>query len=127
MIGAADFDAFVGCYGATSVSADDACAVSDLDQSGRIDAVDLAGLLTVFAPQQADCNGNGAGNLTEIADGTAVDTNFNLIPDACENVVDVPAVNEWGVVALVLLLLSAGTVVLKSRTALAVESTKASG
>jgi hypothetical protein len=46
-------------------------------------------------PDQADCNGNGIGDVCDIADGTSVDDNGNGIPDECEGTVDGGWINEF--------------------------------
>ncbi len=82
-----DFADFTSCYtGANGAvyTADDPCAVHDLDQDGDIDVDDLAGFVTVFEGTQPDCNGNGTGDLDEIVAGAA-DLNDNLILDECES------------------------------------------
>lgn len=61
-----------------------------------------------------DCNGNTTPDECDIAQGTSTDFNGNGIPDVCEGI---PTVSEWGVVAMALLVLTAGTLVLRWRRA----------
>ncbi|NNF43470.1 MAG: hypothetical protein HKN62_10580 [Phycisphaerales bacterium] len=81
-VDADDLGAFTDCYGGSGYTADDACARSDLDQDGDVDPADLAGFVLVYAGPQADCDGDGTGDLDEIAAGAA-DADFDLVPDAC--------------------------------------------
>jgi hypothetical protein len=80
----ADLSAFAACYGGNGYTADDPCAISDLDQDGSVGVSDLAGFVTVYAGPQEDCNANGVGDLVDIAAGTSPDANFDLVPDECE-------------------------------------------
>ncbi|MHC4696413.1 MAG: IPTL-CTERM sorting domain-containing protein [Planctomycetota bacterium] len=61
----------------------------------------------------ADCNENRSPDTCDIDDGTSFDDNGNGIPDECE--VEIPAVSEWGMVSMALLILAAGTLVFTRR------------
>lgn len=58
-----------------------------------------------------DCDANGREDACEILDGTTLDENGNGTPDECEIVV--PTSSVWGLVAMCLLLLAAGTIGVK--------------
>jgi len=53
----------------------------DTDGDGVLDYVDNCYL---FNPGQQDCNGNGIGDVCDIADETSFDCNQNGVPDECE-------------------------------------------
>ncbi len=55
--------------------------IADEDGDGVPDAVDNCDL---YNPDQADCNGNGIGDVCDIDDGTSSDDDANGIPDECE-------------------------------------------
>ena len=58
----------------------------DADGDGVTDALDNCPSL--FNPDQADCDGDGAGDACELVAGTALDCNGNLTPDDCETFTD---------------------------------------
>jgi CxxC motif-containing protein (DUF1111 family) len=61
-------------------------AVHDIDQSGIVDAVDLAMLVEAYESPEtggADCNGNGIADVRDIATGTSADADLDGIPDDC--------------------------------------------
>jgi CxxC motif-containing protein (DUF1111 family) len=61
-------------------------AVHDIDQSGMVDAIDLAMLVEAYEATEtgnADCNGNGVADVRDIATGASADLNFDGIPDDC--------------------------------------------
>ncbi len=57
-----------------------------------------------------DCNANGMDDTIDLYVGTSTDLDGNGIPDQCEGI---PSVSEWGLTVMVLLLLIAGTAVLR--------------
>ena len=57
--------------------------VADTDGDGWNDLVDNC--VSIYNPLQADCNNNGAGDACDIANGSALDTDGNGIPDSCED------------------------------------------
>ena len=57
-----------------------------------------------------DCQRNGVPDECDIASSTSDDDNDNGVPDECE--APIPTVSEWGIVAMALLVLTAGTIVL---------------
>ena len=57
------------------------CDVPDLDGDGVFDLVDNCYLAN---PDQVDCNGNGVGDICDIAEGLSEDCNGNGIADECE-------------------------------------------
>jgi len=58
------------------------CDVPDMDEDGVFDLVDNCYLPN---PDQLDCNGNGVGDVCDIADGTSSDCNSNGLADDCED------------------------------------------
>jgi hypothetical protein len=56
-------------------------AIVDSDGDGIPDTQDNCNLPN---PDQLDCNGNGIGDVCDLADGTSFDCNLNSIPDECE-------------------------------------------
>jgi len=70
----------------------------------------------VAGEEPTDCNDNGTEDVLEIAAGTSDDCNQNGVPDECEDEVEcIPTVSEWGLLALTLLVLVAGTLVVRRR------------
>lgn len=63
----------------------------------------------------ADCNANGSPDECDIADGASLDDNDNEIPDECDIASAIPAVSEWGMVIMALLVLTAATLRLARR------------
>ena len=57
------------------------CDIGDLDGDGVFDLVDNCYLPNA---DQLDCNGNGVGDVCDIADGTSFDCNSNGTADDCE-------------------------------------------
>lgn len=81
----ADFLAMTACTATGApISPDDACAVSDLDQDGDVDADDLTGFWAGYFGPMADCNNNGVVDLIDIFSGASPDANTNGVPDECE-------------------------------------------
>ena len=60
-----------------------ACPV-DSDGDGIFDEFDNCDLPN---PDQADCDGDGIGDVCELDDGTQVDVNGNGVPDDCESII----------------------------------------
>ena len=54
---------------------------SDEDNDGIIDSIDNCYL---YNPDQADCNGNGIGDVCDLADFTSYDCDQNSVPDECQ-------------------------------------------
>jgi len=81
----ADLNNMAGCFTGPGVfyTADDPCAIHDLDQDGDVDLDDLAGFVLVLSSAQPDCDNDGTGNLDAILAG-AIDINLDLIPDSCQ-------------------------------------------
>ncbi|MCB9852736.1 MAG: VCBS repeat-containing protein [Phycisphaerales bacterium] len=87
-----DLGVFRVCYETNDpFTADDACAVSDVDQDGDVDDDDLALLLTVYTGSQDDCNSNTINDAVEILTGAANDCNLNGVPDDCDAPFDLVA------------------------------------
>ena len=62
-------------------------------------------------PQFPDCNNNGIPDILDIALGNSLDQNFDGIPDECAPAI--PTLSQWGLIVLTLLLLTAGTIVIR--------------
>lgn len=60
-----------------------------------------------------DCNANASPDVCDIASNPSLDANQNGVIDACE--IDIPTVSQWGLVAITLLMLTAGTMVIRRR------------
>lgn len=106
---------------------------SDYLLNGEPDPVFVRGfgVIDALAALAGDCDGNGIDDETDIANGTFPDCNGNLIPDQCDvqqaaspdvnanGIPDeceefpVPAVSTWGMAAMVLATLIAGTCALR--------------
>ena len=56
-------------------------AIQDTDGDGIPDSQDNCYLPN---PDQLDCNGNGVGDVCDLADGVSFDCNLNDVPDECE-------------------------------------------
>lgn len=105
-----DFNAFKACWNAVAVTADDVCAVHDIDQNGNINSVDFGSFLTAYEGNRRDCNGNGIVDLMDILTNPALDADNDGLLDSCEptcdpdlngdhtvNVGDLLAIiTEWG-------------------------------
>ncbi len=80
-----DLSMLADCRG-TSFTADDACAVGDIDRNGVLDAIDLEGFLIAAARDgadvTADCDGDGVVDYAAIFYG-APDADFDGVPDDC--------------------------------------------
>ncbi|MGP1346737.1 MAG: di-heme oxidoredictase family protein [Phycisphaerales bacterium] len=83
-----DFEFFRGCFGLTDITADDACAIVDVDQDGDADLDDFAGFLEAYAVQNEvlDCNGNGVADLQEILLDPEKDLDGDYQLDNCDPV-----------------------------------------
>ena len=80
-----DFVAFHACFETGGpFTPDDVCAISDIDQDGDVDLDDYDGFLLAYTGPEEDCNDNGILDLTDIVEGTSLDSNGNGIPDECE-------------------------------------------
>jgi hypothetical protein len=66
--------------------------------------------------REEDCNDNGAPDDCDIAAGTSSDDNSNGVPDECEAEA-IPTLSTWSLVAMTLLMLTAGSVVCARRLA----------
>ncbi|MGE3165045.1 MAG: di-heme oxidoredictase family protein [Planctomycetota bacterium] len=90
-----DFVDFWSCFTGPGVfyTADEPCALHDVDQDGDVDADDFAVFLQVYEGGLVDCDGNGTADMIELVDGTAADCNGNATPDACDIAGGVPDLN----------------------------------
>lgn len=79
-----DFADFKNCFdfGGTKISADDDCAVHDINQDGTVDLVDFASFLEAYEDRIGDCNNDGVSDLEEILLG-AKDSDGDGVPDSC--------------------------------------------
>ena len=78
----------------------------DSDGDGIADDVDNCDLPN---PDQADCNGNGIGDVCDLADGTSDDVNGNSVPDECECLGDIDSDGEVDIADLLLVIADFGT------------------
>lgn len=78
-----DFQDFAACYGGGPYTADDACAIHDIDQDGDVDDDDYASFLLVWEGATTDCNANGILDITDILHGTSLDLDGDGMPDEC--------------------------------------------
>ena len=86
MITLEDFATLVACQGASGITADDNCAIGDIDQNGVINATDLSGFLLAGARDgldvSLDCDNDGTLDLVAIFNGVP-DRNGDGVPDNC--------------------------------------------
>ncbi len=79
---------------------EETCADLDSDGDGVSDDIDNCEL---FNPSQADCDGNGVGDVCDIADGTHPDCDGNDVPDVCQSdcdgdgLIDACAINNGAI------------------------------
>ena len=79
---------------------EETCADLDSDGDGVSDDIDNCEL---FNPGQADCDGNGVGDVCDIADGTHPDCDGNEVPDICQSdcdgdgLIDTCAINNGAI------------------------------
>lgn len=90
-----DFVDFWSCFSGPGVfyTADEPCAIHDVDQDGDVDADDFAVFLQVYEGGLVDCNGNGTADMIELVNGTAGDCNGNATPDTCDIAMGTPDSN----------------------------------
>jgi YVTN family beta-propeller protein len=89
------------------------CHVYDSDCDEFLGTTDADAFMSLYDDPIFDCDGNGTADLLDILFGTYVDADRNGVPDVCA--AGIPTVSQWGVLAMVLLLASAGTVVFSRR------------
>lgn len=82
------YDTFSTCYKQhgtpeTRITADHPCAISDIDQNGIIDQVDLNSFLSVYQGPMKDCQCNGKHDIEELLNNTSADADKNGVPDEC--------------------------------------------
>lgn len=78
-----DFATLKTCYGPGPYTADDACAVHDIDQNGALDAIDAGSFLIAWGGPRRDCNSNSVTDLIDILNG-AIDADNDGYIDSCE-------------------------------------------
>ena len=78
-----DSDAFKACLGGGPYTADDVCAIHDVDQDQDVDLDDFDVFLSVYDGALTDCNANTILDLFDILDGTSADDDHNGLPDEC--------------------------------------------
>jgi Di-haem oxidoreductase, putative peroxidase len=78
-----DFLDFKNCYGQTGITADMACAISDIDQDGDVDLTDFDAFESVYEAANGDCDGDGNSDLYELLIGTLTDADLDGVPDNC--------------------------------------------
>lgn len=81
-----DFLDFWACFSGpgSHYTADDPCAIHDVDQDGDVDEDDFTVFLSVYEGSLVDCNANSIPDMIELVQGTASDCNRNGVPDTCE-------------------------------------------
>jgi hypothetical protein len=81
-----DFVSLAGCFsGPGSVySADDPCAVHDVDQDGDVDLADATLFFSVYTDPVPDCDSNLENDLLEILANPSLDCNGNFVLDSCD-------------------------------------------
>lgn len=79
----ADFQSFHQCFGGGPYSADDICAVHDINQDGFVTLADYQAFASQYSGINGDCNGNGVQDLQDILVGTSLDRDLNGFPDEC--------------------------------------------
>ena len=80
-----DIAGFVACFtgpGGT-LTPDDPCSVSDIDQDGDVDLDDYAFFEQAFIGTIDDCDSNGTADVIDLING-ALDCNSNGSPDSCD-------------------------------------------
>ena len=78
-----DFLSFADCMGNGPYTADDPCAVHDLDQDGDVDLDDFDGFLLAYDGDLEDCNNNGTPDFVDILTGASPDLNGDGQADDC--------------------------------------------
>jgi hypothetical protein len=79
----------------------------DCNNSGFPDECDIA------AGTSEDCQPNGIPDECDIAFGTSSDVNQSGIPDECDSGLPIPTVSAWGMMVLVLVTLTVGTILFR--------------
>lgn len=81
-----DLQVMAQCRLANSVTADDACAIGDVNQDGAVDSVDMQGFLLAAERDgvdiTGDCDNDGTPDFVAIFNG-APDLDLNGVPDNC--------------------------------------------
>jgi CxxC motif-containing protein (DUF1111 family) len=95
--GYSDTVGYRDCFGHTEVTADDQCAIHDVDQDGDVDLDDFDLFLVAFDDVPADCNANGVVDMLDILLGEADEDN-NGVLDECQTCMgDIDGDNMLGV------------------------------
>lgn len=85
-VDAIDLNLMASCRLQSGISADNPCAIGDINQDGFVDSVDMQGFLLAAARDgvdvSGDCDGDGTVDFVEIFNG-APDANFDGVPDNC--------------------------------------------
>ncbi len=84
------------------------CRAFDADCGGLLDLDDVDVFLALYEGDLADCNANGIADFRDILAGDEPDADGNGVPDSCMGAL-IPTVSEWGLGAMILLLITAGT------------------
>ncbi|MBU3729115.1 MAG: hypothetical protein FGM37_07700 [Phycisphaerales bacterium] len=82
-VGLGDFALMRQCITMGTTNPDHPCAVADIDQSGTVNALDMAAFVLAFEGDATDCNGNGTSDLVDIAIGGMPDNDGDGLPDTC--------------------------------------------
>ena len=85
-VDAVDLNLMASCRLQSGISADNPCAIGDINQDGFVDSLDMQGFLLAAARDgvdvSGDCDGDGTVDFVEIFNG-APDANFDGVPDNC--------------------------------------------
>jgi len=84
----------------------------DLGYSGDPCSAFHPGIDSIEYAPVVDCNANAKFDDCDIESEFSYDTNHNMVPDECEGIF-IPAVSQWGMLVLALLVLSAASIVLR--------------
>ena len=81
-----DVPAFLDCFTGPggSISPDDPCAISDIDQDGDVDLADFALFEQAYEGVEEDCDLDGVWDVEELVTGAEADCNGNHRPDSCD-------------------------------------------
>ncbi len=82
-----DFVDFAQCFSGPGnhYTADDHCAIHDINQDGAVDLIDFEYFLMAYDEDLTDCNQSGNPDIVDIIHGDSSDNNASGIPDECDS------------------------------------------